>query len=489
MSSSNSLSLSRALPPVAVAIGLALLPPPSGLAPNAWHFFALFAGVVTALVLEPLDVAAIGVIAITLTALLAPWTLFTAEEMAKPGFNAASAAAKWAFTGFGDSTVWLVAGAFMFALAYKQTGLGRRLALWLVRALGSNTITLAYAVALADIALAPFTPSNTARAAGTMYPIVSQIPPLYKSEPNSPTAGRIGSYILWVTYASDCVVSALFMTACAPNFMARDFIKKIADVDLTYPQWFFAAAPFAIPLLIAIPFLTYLVQRPSVTKSPEVTVWANEELEKMGPLSRNEMILAASVSFAIIAWIFGGSLVNPAIVALAVICVLMMTGALNWKDIAGNEPTWTTIVLLATLVAMADGLAHTGFVKWFADSIKGHLVGYTATQVIFALVTIYFLSHYFFSSLTSHTAALMPIILSVGLAVPDMPKTTLAMSLAMTTGLMGIVSPYASGAALPYYRSGYFTSAQYWRNAVLFGLIFLAALLLIGIPVFMARGG
>ncbi|MFM9673683.1 anion permease, partial [Streptomyces galilaeus] len=86
-----------------------------------------------------------------------------------------------------------------FALAYKQTGLGRRLALWLVRALGSNTITLAYAVALADIALAPFTPSNTARAAGTMYPIVSQIPPLYKSEPNSPTAGRIGSYILWVT--------------------------------------------------------------------------------------------------------------------------------------------------------------------------------------------------------------------------------------------------------------------------------------------------
>ncbi|MFX9623040.1 anion permease, partial [Acinetobacter baumannii] len=84
---------------------------------------------------------------------------------------------------------------------------------------------------------------------------------------------------------------------------------------------------------------------------------------------------------------------------------------------------------------------------------------------IFALVAIYFLSHYFFSSLTSHTAALMPIILSVGLAVPDMPKTTLAMSLAMTTGLMGIVSPYASGAALPYYRSGYFTSAQYWRNA------------------------
>ena len=488
MSEAKSPSLARALPPVAVAIGLALLPAPAGLAPNAWRFFALFAGVVMALVLEPLDVAAVGVIAITLGALLAPWTLFTAEEMARPGFNAASAAAKWAFTGFGDSTVWLVAGAFMFALAYKQTGLGRRLALLLVRALGKSTIMLAYAVTLADMLLAPFTPSNTARAAGTMYPIVSQIPPLYQSEPNSPSAARIGSYILWVTYAADCVMSALFMTACAPNFMARDFIKKIAGVELTYPQWFFAAAPFAIPLLIAIPFLTWIIQRPSVTRSPEVPAWANDELTKMGPISRNEMILAGSVCVAIVAWIFGGDIVNPAIVALAVICVLMMTGALNWKDIAGNEPTWTTIILLATLVAMADGLSHCGFVKWFADSIRGHLVGYSWTQVIFALTAIYFFSHYFFSSLTSHTAALLPIILTVGLAVPDMPKTTLAMTLALTTGLMGIVSPYASGAALPYYRSGYFTSAQYWRNGVIFGLIFLAALLAIGVPVLIARG-
>ena len=90
MSGTKSLSLARALPPIAVAIFLAVLPPPTGLPPNAWHFFALFAGVVTALVLEPLDVAAVGVIAITLTALLAPWTLFTAEEMARPGFNAAA---------------------------------------------------------------------------------------------------------------------------------------------------------------------------------------------------------------------------------------------------------------------------------------------------------------------------------------------------------------------------------------------------------------
>ena len=42
------------------------------------------------------------------------------------------------------------------------------------------------------------------------------------------------------------------MTACAPNFLALDFIRKIAHVEITYKQWFFAAAPFAMPLLLAL---------------------------------------------------------------------------------------------------------------------------------------------------------------------------------------------------------------------------------------------
>jgi L-tartrate/succinate antiporter len=39
--------------PLAVAAGLALMPPP-GLAPYAWNFFAIFAGVIVGLMLEPL---------------------------------------------------------------------------------------------------------------------------------------------------------------------------------------------------------------------------------------------------------------------------------------------------------------------------------------------------------------------------------------------------------------------------------------------------
>ena len=43
----------KAIVPVAVALAIALLPAPGGLAQHAWYFFAIFAGVIVALMLEP----------------------------------------------------------------------------------------------------------------------------------------------------------------------------------------------------------------------------------------------------------------------------------------------------------------------------------------------------------------------------------------------------------------------------------------------------
>jgi L-tartrate/succinate antiporter len=75
----------------------------------------------------------------------------------------AGASFKWAVSGFGNSTVWLIFGAFMFAAGYDKTQFGRRLALILVKYLGRRSLTLGYAITFADLLLAPFTPSNTAR--------------------------------------------------------------------------------------------------------------------------------------------------------------------------------------------------------------------------------------------------------------------------------------------------------------------------------------
>src|SRR5512139_1100928 len=81
----------KAVLPIAVAVVLALIPPPEGLAQHAWYFFAIFAGVIVALILEPLPGAAIGLIGITLVTILAPYVLYGPADLAKAGFKPANA--------------------------------------------------------------------------------------------------------------------------------------------------------------------------------------------------------------------------------------------------------------------------------------------------------------------------------------------------------------------------------------------------------------
>jgi L-tartrate/succinate antiporter len=472
----------RVAVPIAIAVVLAFVPPPSGLSQHAWYYFALFSGVIAALVTEPIPNPAVGLVGLTLAAALSRFVLFSPEDLAKPGFNVVSQSVNWALSGFASTTVWLVGGAFMFALGYEKTGLGRRIALLLVRALGKRTLTLGYATTFADMILAPFTPSNTARGAGIIFPVVNNLPGLYDSRPHEPSARKIGGYIMWTTFAADCVTSTLFMTACAPNFLARDFIARIAHVSISYGDWMRASLPFALPLLLALPLLTYWIFPPEIKRSPEASNWARSELESMGGITWRETVLGVLVLFAIALWIFGGSFIDPTLAAFLVMSLMLVLGVVTWGDMARNEAAWTTIVLLATLVTLADGLSRAGFVKWFADYTAVHVGGLPPMMILMSLVAIYFVSHYMFASLTAHTTAMMPMMLAAGLAIPGLSPATLAIGLAMTTGIMGVLTPYATGAALPYYNCGYITPAQFWRLGAIFGLIFIAALLGVGIP-------
>ncbi|MGI9133029.1 MAG: anion permease, partial [Rhodoferax sp.] len=127
--------------PLLVTLAVALMAPPAGLALHAWYFFAIFAGVIVGLMLEPLPGAAVGLIGVALVTVLSPWVLFSATELAKPGFKPANASLTWALSGFSNTTVWLIFAAFMFALGYEKTGLGKRIALLLVKLMGRKTLT------------------------------------------------------------------------------------------------------------------------------------------------------------------------------------------------------------------------------------------------------------------------------------------------------------------------------------------------------------
>ena len=472
----------KAMAPVAVAIGVALLPAPQGLPLHAWYFFAIFAGVIVGLMLEPLPGGAVGLIGVTLVAVLSQWVLFSPAELAKPGFKPANAALAWELSGFSNTTVWLIFGAFMFALGYDKTGLGRRIALLLVKKMGRRTLTLGYAVVVADTILAPFTPSNTARSGGTIYPVIRNLPMLYDSKPDDPSARRIGSYIMWVAIATTCVTSSMFLTALAPNLLAIELVNKTAKIGIGWTQWFMAFAPVGALLLVLIPLLTYWIYPPEIKSGNQVPEWAAGELATMGPLSTRETTLGVLVLIALMLWVFGGDFINPTTAALVVISLMLVTRVVTWDDMMKNHAAWNTLAWFATLVALADGLNKVGFVKWFADAVAAQMTGYTPFAAMIVLVLVFYFTHYLFASVTAHVTALLPVMLAVGSTIVGIDMPLFALLLCLTLGIMGVLTPYATGPSPVYYGSGYLPSKDYWRLGAIFGVLFLAVLLTVGVP-------
>lgn len=472
----------KTLTPVVVTGALVLLPVPSGLAPYAWHFFSIFVGVIIGLILEPLPGAVIALIGITLITVLAPFALFNPQQLAEPGFRPASAALSWALSGYSNSTVWLIFGAFILALAYSNTGLGHRIALVIIKRMGKSTLLLGYGIAMADTLLAPFIPSPTARSGGIIYPIASDLALDFDSRPNDPSSRRVGSYLMWVAIMTTCVNSSLFLTGASFNLLATGYVEELTHIELHWTDWFLTAAPAVIPLLILVPLLSYWLYPPDLKHNPEVSNWAKAQLEKVGPLSTQEIILAAVVVLSLVLWVAGSAYVGAATVALIAVSLLLITRVLSWNDILGHKRAWTTLFWLGALITLCDGLNRVGFVKWFANTIAAHMQGFSPRLAMLILLVLFFLTHYVFASVDAYTTALLPVVLVTGASIPGIPVKEFALLLCMELGIMGVITPFADAASPIYANSGYLPAKDYWRLGTTFGAIFLIMFLAIGVP-------
>ena len=463
----------KAVLPLLLGIIIALLPAPQGLNLTAWYFFAIFSAVILGLILEPLPAAAVGFIGVFLVAVLG-------LAGPKPADNI-----RWALSGFSNTTVWLIFGAFMFAMGYDKTGLGRRIALILVKKLGRKTLGLGYAITFSDLILAPFTPSNTARSGGTIFPIIRNLPGLYGSSPGE-TSRKIGAYIMWTAFAATCVTSSMFITSLAPNLLALDLVSKTVKISISWTEWFVGFLPVGIILILILPYLVYKIYPPEIKSSEEIPSWASQELDKMGKFSRKELVMALLAVLALALWIFGGNFIDATTAAGFVISLMIITGTVTWDDILANKQAWNVLVWFATLVALADGLNKVGFVTWFAKSMAALLTGMSPIVVMVVLVMIFFIIHYMFASLTAHTTAILPVMLAVGAAIPGLPVKTFALLLCYSLGIMGVITPYATGPGPVYYGSGYISRKDFWTLGLIFGTIFLVALIGIGVPYLLA---
>jgi len=179
-------------------------------------------------------------------------------------------------------------------------------------------LTLGYAIVAADALIAPFTPSSTARTAGTVYPVIRNLPPLYGSMANDPSSRLIGAYLMWTALAAGAITNSMFMTGMAPNLLAVELVRKTIGVEITWIDWFVSFAPVGILLLLALPWLVYLLYPPTIKEGGQVATWAGDQLHSMGSITVREAGLAGLVLLALLLWIFGGNQLNATTTALVV---------------------------------------------------------------------------------------------------------------------------------------------------------------------------
>ena len=122
------------------------IPAPEGVDPRGMHMLAIFVGTILGLILQPLPTPSVALVG--LGAAMITGTMAAKSE---------------ALTGFGNSSIWIIVAAFFIADGFLITGLGKRIALLFVRALGKSSLGLSYGMAITDLVLAPATPPLTLR--------------------------------------------------------------------------------------------------------------------------------------------------------------------------------------------------------------------------------------------------------------------------------------------------------------------------------------
>lgn len=456
---------------LAVVFVVLMLPVPSGITPQSWRLLAIFLGTITGSILRPIPggaVVLLGVSAIAITGALPIGA---------------------ALGGYADPIVWLVLAAFFIARAMVKTGLGHRIALLFIRAIGHHTLGLGYALVFTEMLLASIIPSTGARCGGVIFPIARSISETYDSKPG-PTAGKLGAFLMVMLYQCEVIICAMFLTGQASNVLVAKFAQQTAGVDLSYGRWLVGAIVPGLISLALVPQLLYRLFTPEIKHTPAATEFARTELQKMGRMKRHEWVLLTVFLVVAVLWLIRGlagflpisstpsnllvavsylSKLDYSIPPLLGVCALLLTGVLNWEDIISERSAWDVFLWYGGLVRMAEALGETGITKRFAEVAASFTTGSPWWLALAGLLLIYFYSHYGFASITAHVSSMYIPFLVVIIAA-GAPAYLAVLMLAYLSNLSASLTHFGTTSAPIYFGGGYVSQKDWWRLGLLMSL-------------------
>lgn len=363
-----------------------LLPPPSGFAPLAWPALGLAAWMAAWWALEAVPLTATALLPLAIVPLL--------------GFDdPATILAEYA-----NSSIFLILGGFLIAIAMERCNLHRRIAYNIIAAVGDEPHRLVLGVMVATALLSMWV-SNTSTTL-MMLPVATSIAVLVTANAgagDARDAASIGNFraVMVVCVAYSATIGGLGTLIGTPtNALVQAFAARNLGIDLGFVDWMIFGVPTVCVLLPLAWWVLTRVALPFQLGATSATrTLMRDSLRDLGGMSSAEWRVAAIAGAAALLWVtrpllnsvpgLGG--LNDTIIAITAGLVLFVVpagrgrpGALLDSSSFARVP-WDVLVLFGGGLALAAAIQSSTLSDTIGTALAtlGHwpLFGLIATVV------------------------------------------------------------------------------------------------------------
>lgn len=381
---------------------------------------------------------------------------------------------------FGHKYIFLYMGGFILAIAIEKWNLHKRIALHIIKIIGTNVskIILGFMVATAFLSMWI---SNTATSV-MMLPIGMSIVTQLKDNPLTEKNENIifGKALMLAIAYSASIGGVATLIGTPPNLVFAGFIEEAYNIEISFANWIKFGLPISIILLIvAWYYLTHFAFTFKQKKFPGGKAEINRLLKDLGPMKMEEKMVLIVFVLAAFCWITRSFLLQQLVPGIDDTIIAITAGILlfilpsknkgepiiNWKE-AVKMP-WGIILLFGGGMALASGFEITGLATWLGSQVQ-LLEGLT----LFVLLLVIIASVNFITEVTSNlatTAMLLPILAPVAISLEVNPymlmvATTVAASCAF---MLPVATPpnavvFGSG----YLRISDMIKTGFWMNLI-----------------------
>ncbi|HRJ49022.1 MAG: SLC13/DASS family transporter [Phycisphaeraceae bacterium] len=343
---------------------------------------------------------------------------------------------------YADDVIYLFMGGMLLGCAMEKWGLHRRIALRVVRVVGTSPVRLVGGFMIA-CALVSMWVSNTATAV-MMLPVAISVLAMARQglegEPGRPPADAAHrrradqfSAALLLAIAYGCTIGGLgTLIGTPPNIVLANFVSRTYGQEVSFLRWMILAIPLVIVFLpIAWLVLTRVAFRVTSEEIPGVREEVERNFRSLGPMSRGERTVLIIFLATAAAWVLreplGGMvgiirrlpdgskvelLTDPGIAIIAAIVLFVVPVNLRGREFALDWPRAARIPW-GILIMFGGGLSLTSAVtRHGVDLYIGSLLAGLGGMPSFAVVVIFIGAVVFATEFVGNTAlavAMMPI--------------------------------------------------------------------------------